>query len=238
MESTSITRAHINSAMSVARGNEYIHNVYELPSIEPAIRCLHAAVGFPTKESWLQAIRQGNYNSWSLIKVKNVAQHFPELEETQKGHMHGQHQIVRSTKKKRWDTNVTSFPIKPSPKITSHIRKGDIMIFGYNLKSTMYTDQTGLFNQILSLGNSYVMILHNFDSNLSWVEALKDNTGGKLILARSQALEHMQKAGIVPKHQILNNPGQSEIGGVRGSHSRIGHDIQTCSPRQPSLQHG
>ncbi len=37
------------------------------------------------------------------------------------------------------------------------------------------------------------------------MEALKDNTDGKLILAQARALEHMQKAGIVPKHQILDN---------------------------------
>jgi hypothetical protein len=142
MESTFITRAHINSAMSVARGNEYIHNIYELPSIEPTIRYLQ---GFPTKESWLRAIRRGNYNSWPLINVKNVTRHFLKLEETQKGHMRGQRQGVRSTKTKQWDANVTSCPIKPSPQITPHTRKVDIMIFDYDLKSTMYTDQTGLF---------------------------------------------------------------------------------------------
>ncbi len=49
------------------------------------------------------------------------------------------------------------------------------------------------------------MILHNVDSNSSWVEALKDNTSGELILARARALECMRKAGIVPKHQILDN---------------------------------
>jgi hypothetical protein len=143
VEFTSITRAYIDSALSVACGNEYIHNVYELPSIEPTIRYLHATAGFPTKESWLRAIRQGNYNSWPLINVKNVACHFPKLEETH--HMHGQRQGVRSIKKKRWDADVTSFPIEPSPQITPHICKGGIMIFDYGLKSTIYTDQTDLF---------------------------------------------------------------------------------------------
>ncbi len=57
------------------------------------------------------------------------------------------------------------------------------MIFDYDLKSTMYTNQTGLFPQISSLSNRYIMILHDVNSNSSWVEALKDNTGGKLILA-------------------------------------------------------
>ena len=37
------------------------------------------------------------------------------------------------------------------------------------------------------------------------MEALKVDTGGDLILAQARALERMQKAGIVPKHQILDN---------------------------------
>ena len=49
------------------------------------------------------------------------------------------------------------------------------------------------------------MILNDVDSNSSWVEALKDNTGGELILVQAQALERMQKVGIIPKHQILDN---------------------------------
>ncbi len=79
------------------------------------------------------------------------------------------------------------------------------MIFNYDLKSTMYTNQTRLFPQISSFGNRYVMILHNVNSNSSWVEALKNNTGGKLIMAQARALERMRKAGIVPKHQIMKN---------------------------------
>ena len=59
------------------------------------------------------------------------------------------------------------------------------MIFNYGLKSNMYTNQTGLFPRISSLGNRYVMILHDVDSNSSWVEALKDNTGDELILAQA-----------------------------------------------------
>jgi hypothetical protein len=49
------------------------------------------------------------------------------------------------------------------------------------------------------------MILHNVDSNSSWAETLKDIIGGELVLAQARALESMQKAGIVPKHQILDN---------------------------------
>jgi hypothetical protein len=59
-----------------------ILNVYELPSIEQTIRYLHAAADFPTKATWLSAIRQGNYNTWPLITVANVHKNFLQSDET------------------------------------------------------------------------------------------------------------------------------------------------------------
>jgi hypothetical protein len=56
VEFTTITWDHINSIMLQAIGQEYIHNVYELPRIDATIRYLHAAAGFPVEETWLQAI--------------------------------------------------------------------------------------------------------------------------------------------------------------------------------------
>ncbi len=50
------------------------------------------------------------------------------------------------------------------------------------------------------------MLLHHIDSNSFWVEPLKNQTEGLLIVAWTQALEQMRKQGIVPKHQILDNP--------------------------------
>jgi hypothetical protein len=90
VKSTTNTWEHINAIMLQTIGWEYIHNVYELPSIEPTIRHLHAAAGFPVEETWLKAVQCGNYNSWPLINITNVACYFPESEEMQKGHMRRQ----------------------------------------------------------------------------------------------------------------------------------------------------
>ena len=73
-----------------------INNVYNLPIIEPAIHYLHGDAVFPTKSTWLNAIRNRNYLTWPLINVKNMNKFFPESEETQKGHMCTQHQGVAS----------------------------------------------------------------------------------------------------------------------------------------------
>jgi hypothetical protein len=86
-----------------------------------------------------------------------------------------------------------------------HNSKRDVLITVYNLRNTMYTDQTGKFPHTSSLGNQYIVILHDVDSNLLWVEAIKNNTKGELILARQRALARMKRCGIVPTHQILDN---------------------------------
>ncbi len=43
----------------------------------------------------------------------------------------------------------------------------------------------GCFPQVSSLSNKYIMVIHDVDSNFSWMEALKDNTGAKRIMARA-----------------------------------------------------
>ena len=75
-------------------------NVYSLPSIPQAIKYLHAAVGFPAKDTWVKAIKSGNYGSWPGLNVDVVNKHFLEAIETQKGHMKKQCQNIRSTKQK------------------------------------------------------------------------------------------------------------------------------------------
>ena len=52
-----------------------------------SIHSLHAAAGFPTKDLWIKAIKNGNYATWPGITVEAVNKHFPESVETQEGHM-------------------------------------------------------------------------------------------------------------------------------------------------------
>jgi hypothetical protein len=80
----------------------------------------------------------------------------------------------------------------------------------HEVKSLMYADQTGLFPAVLSLGNKYVMILHNVDSNSSWSEAMRNQSGGELILSLARALAQMRRRGLIPKHQILDNQASAE----------------------------
>ena len=79
---------------------ETINNVYDIPILVRTVQYLHAAAGFPTKATWIKIIQNGNYLTWPLLDIKDVNKNFPESENTQKGHMRNQLQVVRSTKAK------------------------------------------------------------------------------------------------------------------------------------------
>jgi hypothetical protein len=77
---------HISAAPSPAAPlqHEFAANVYSLPSISWVIRYLHAAAGFPTKDSWLKAIANGHYITWPGVTLNNVQKYFPKSIETEK----------------------------------------------------------------------------------------------------------------------------------------------------------
>ena len=80
------------------RPKHAIDSAYELPITEKLIRYLYSCAGYPTKETWVKAIRAGNYVSWPGLTVKKVNKYYPETDETPKGHMRQVRQDVRSTK--------------------------------------------------------------------------------------------------------------------------------------------
>jgi hypothetical protein len=119
--------------------------------------------------------------------------------------------------------------------------KKDIFICIYELKKTMYSNQTGCFPQVSSLGSKYIMVIHDVHRNSSWAEALKDNTNGELILAQAQALEQMRKAGIVPKHQVLDNQASAAykkaIGNSDMTYELVPPDNHRCNMAKKPSRH-
>ncbi len=81
---------------------------------------------------------------WPGLTATFIPKHFPNSDETQKGHMKGQRKGVRSTKVKP----AIEIKIEPGtedapPKLV-HIKKlNDIFIKIYELAETIHTDQTG-----------------------------------------------------------------------------------------------
>ena len=51
---------------------EQANSVYNLPSVEQAIKWMHAVCGYPVKSTWLKAIKAGNFVGWPLLTEQNV----------------------------------------------------------------------------------------------------------------------------------------------------------------------
>jgi hypothetical protein len=140
-------------------GEEEANNVYNLPSTKQSLRYLHASAGFPVESEWIKAIKAGNYVTWPELTAEAVHKHFPESDETQKGHMKQQRQNVRSTKIKQHatddsggDDNNCNDQIKPQAK------HKDVYIKIYLANDTVHFDQTGRFPVTSSRGNKYIMV--------------------------------------------------------------------------------
>jgi hypothetical protein len=63
------------------------NSVYDLPSIEQAIKLMHAVCGYPVKSTWLRAIKAGNFVGWKMLTERNVSKYYPDTDEALKGHM-------------------------------------------------------------------------------------------------------------------------------------------------------
>ena len=74
-------------------------NVFELKKQLEIVQYHHAAAGFTTKPMWIRAINNKQYASWPGLTSAIVQKHYPESEETLKGHARKFKSGLRSTKK-------------------------------------------------------------------------------------------------------------------------------------------
>ncbi len=182
--------------------------MYSLPSIPQTITYLHTATGFPVKETWMDTIKAGNFITWPSLTTLAVRKHFPDSNETQKGHMKKQRQGVRLTKSKEntqsEDENIpgnTVAEVDPSPPP----KMRDIFNKIYNAVK-MHSNQTGRFPATSSKGNQYIMVLVEVDGNYINAEPIKNKSEGSIIKAYLILWTRLTELGTVrPIIHILDN---------------------------------
>jgi hypothetical protein len=140
-------------------GVDEANAIFDLPNSRQTLQYFHAAAGFPTKETFLEAVRAGNFATWPGLTTTLIAKHFPDSDQTQKGHMKGQRKGVRSTKVKQ----TVEIKIEPGTKETTHHyipakKMNDIFVKTYELSDEIHTDQTGKFPVTSQRGYRYIMV--------------------------------------------------------------------------------
>jgi hypothetical protein len=59
----------------------------DLPSIPALVAFYHTCLGFPVKDTWLNAIKAGNCDMFAGLSYSNVAHYCPNSDETILGHL-------------------------------------------------------------------------------------------------------------------------------------------------------
>jgi hypothetical protein len=77
-----------------------INVIFDLPSSCKTFLCYHALTGFPPKETFIDAVRSGNYETWPKLTMTLISRYYPNLDKTVNGHLKGQRQGIQSTKQK------------------------------------------------------------------------------------------------------------------------------------------
>eukprot|EP00956_Cyclotella_meneghiniana_P024798 scaffold50421_cov81-Cyclotella_meneghiniana.AAC.3 len=186
-------RARINAALQKA------NSVYDLPSIEQAIKWMHAVCGYPVKSTWIKAIKAGNFVGWPLLNEKNVNKYYPETTETDKGHMNQTRKNVRSTKPK-------ATPLETSNTTSLRGKKmQDVYFKTYDPRETIFSDQTGKFPTQSQRNNKYIMVMVEIDSNAILVEPMTSKKDKEMIRAYDSLILRLKRAGSVPKKHVLDN---------------------------------
>ncbi len=130
------------------------------------------------KDTWVKAIKNGNYVSWPGLAIDAINKHFPESIETQQGHMKTQRQNVRSTKQKQIVKETSEDKV-----LTRAVAKHNILVKVLNAHNTVYSDQTGCLPVQSNRGNHFLMIFYNVDSNHIDAEPIKYHQDNSMIQA-------------------------------------------------------
>jgi hypothetical protein len=121
--------------------------IFDLPNTRQSLMYFHAAVGFPVKETFLDAVRARYYATWPGLTTTLIAKHFPDSDETQKGLMIGRRKGVRSTRvKPACEIKIKPGTKDPPPKPIGNKKMDDIFVKIYKLAEEIHTDQTGAFS--------------------------------------------------------------------------------------------
>jgi hypothetical protein len=174
----------------------------ELPSISALVGFYHACLGFPVKQTWLDAVKAGNCDSFDGLTYSNVSRYCPDANKTILGHLTQQRQNVWSTKPKPETPQALNPTSNPPP--TSDIPSHQVFIKVHPI-SRLYTDDTGRFPVKVRLGNQYVMIAYHADGNLILQQAFMTRNDRHRIVAYNTIMSQLAARGLAIDLQILNN---------------------------------
>jgi hypothetical protein len=195
-----------------AAPQETINIIFDLPSTRKTFLWYHASTRFPPKETFIDAVRNGNYSTWPKLTVTLINRYYPDSNETIKGHLKGQRQGTRSTKQIALEKIIKNEEVrikiegKGSPFHQIPITKTHEAFFRIDdLTNSIHTNQTGAFPFTSQRGNKYIMVVIHLDANYIFVEPMRNRMKEEMIRAYKKIINRMRSAGLGIKKHMLDN---------------------------------
>jgi hypothetical protein len=187
-----------------------INVIFDLPSSCKTFLWYHASVGFPPKETFIDAISNGNYTTWPKLTVTLINQYYTNSDETVKGHLKGQHQGIQSTKQKALENFIENKTVrikiegKKSPFHHIPITKTHEAFFRIeDLSNLMHTNQTGAFPFTSHHGNRYIMVAIHLNANYFFAKPMHSRSKEEMIRAYEKIINRMRLAGLALKKTTM-----------------------------------
>jgi hypothetical protein len=165
-----LTNAHCNpsppsSLPTTHHYNVTANSIYDMTTKPDLVKYLHQCCFTPTPSAWIKAIQNRHFTTWPGLTVDLARKHLPKSDATIKGHLKQQY-------KNTWSTSVgphmpTAQASTESPVMMTDtpIQTNWVFVSAIQATGQIYTDQTRKFPVTSSLGNKYIMLLYDYDSN-------------------------------------------------------------------------
>ena len=190
----------------------HCHAVLPSGTISDTLAFLHGALFSPPTSTLLSAINNNFLVTFPGLTATNIKKYLPASLATAKGHLDQQRKNIQST------TNNIILPSDSDYNLESPISDGIRTNYVFaalvdidETNGTIYTDLTGRFPITSSRGYKYIFVLYDYDSNAILVEPIKSRTGPEIIKAYGVLLHRLQRAGVKPKLQKLDNEASNAL---------------------------
>ena len=180
-------------------------SAYAKQTIPQLVRYLHACAGYPTTNTWCQAINRGYYISWPGLNASRVKMYLPKSELTTIGHQKLVRQGVRSTSKgdpqERPSTTskgAVNTEVRTARTVGQRRKVLACSFPLHELKGIMGTDQTGRFPVDSDRGHKYIFMLCDTDVDFIYAVPIKSKKKTELIRAFKEGYDELVKCGFQP----------------------------------------
>jgi hypothetical protein len=183
-------------------------NRIDLSSIPALVAFYHAWLGFPVKDTWLDAIIAGNCDTFAGLSYSNMACYCPDSDEMIFGHLAQTRQNVQSIKPQSKYGPNPSVIIKTSTPLPETSQE---VFLHVDPISKLYTDDTGRFPVWARSGNQYVMIAYHMDGNLILEPTFQKKANKHSIPAFNTIMERLAACGLSVDLNIRDNEASADF---------------------------